>query len=143
LDYFHTRPETVINMRPLVVTTGETDGKRQKETVINRSRTRQVFVIPDPLAPLDTAVVRGDILNQKEDLLTRRVGDDYIVIVGPSRAVNMDAVRQALIRFVIDPIVERHLRASLDYKDPILKLVGAVPTAGKEFGPSVYLIIRE
>jgi len=143
LDYFHTRPETVINMRPLVVTTGETEGKRQKETVINRSRTRQVFVIPDPLAPLDTSIVRGDILNQKDDLLARKIGDDYIVIVGPSRTVNVDPVRQALIRFVIDPMVERHLKASLEYKDQISQLVGSVPTAAKQYAGSVYLVIRE
>jgi len=143
LDYFHARPETVINMRPLIVTTGEVDGKKQKQTVITRTRTRQVFVIPDPLAPIDTSVVRGDILNQKEDLLSRRIGDDYIVIVGPSRAANADGVRQAVIRFVIDPMVERHLKASLEYKDQISKLVASVPTAARQYANSVYLVIRE
>jgi tetratricopeptide (TPR) repeat protein len=143
LDYFHTRPETVINMRPLVVTTGQVEGKRQKETVITRTRTRQVFVVPDPLAPLDTSTVRGDILNQKEDLLARRIGDDYIVIVGPSRAANADAARQALIRFVIDPMVERHLKASLEYKDQISKQVASVPTAARQYANSVYLVVRE
>ncbi len=143
LDYFHTKPETVINMRPLVVTTGQVEGKRQKETVITRTRTRQVFVVPDPLAPVDTSTVRGDILNQKEDLLARRIGDDYIVIVGPSRAANADAARQALIRFVIDPMVERHLKASLEYKDQISKQVASVPTAARQYANSVYLVIRE
>ena len=143
LDYFHAKPETVINMRPLVVTTGESEGKRQKETVISRTRTRQVFIIPDPLAALDTSIVRGDILNQKEDLLARRVGDDYIVIIGPSRTPNVEPVRQAVIRFVIDPMVERHLKASLEYKDQISKLVGSVPTANKQYVNSVYLVIRE
>jgi tetratricopeptide (TPR) repeat protein len=143
LDYFHTRPETVINMRPLVVTTGVVEGKKQKETVITRTRTRQVFVIPDPLAPLDTSTVRGDILNQRDDLLARRIGDDYIVIVGPSRAANADSVRQAVIRFVIDPMVERHLKASLEYKDQISKLVASVPTAARQYANSVYLVIRE
>jgi tetratricopeptide (TPR) repeat protein len=143
LDYFHARPETVINMRPLVVTTGEVEGKKQKQIVITRTRTRQVFVIPDPLAPLDTSTVRGDILNQKDDLLARRIGDDYIVIVGPSRAPNADSVRQAVIRFVIDPMVERHLKASLEYKDQISKLVATVPTAARAYASSVYLVIRE
>jgi tetratricopeptide (TPR) repeat protein len=143
LDYFHTKPETVINMRPLVVTTGEIQGKKQKETIITRSRTRQVFVIPDPLAPLDTSTVRGDILNQKEDLLARKIGDDYIVIIGPSRSSNADSVRQAVIRFVIDPMVERHLKASLEYKDQITKLVASVPTAAKQYTNSVYLVVRE
>jgi tetratricopeptide (TPR) repeat protein len=143
LDYFHTKPQMVINMRPLVVTTGEVEGKREKQTVVSRTRTRQVFVIPDPLAALDTAIVRGDILNQKEDILARRVGDDYIVIIGPARTPNVDSVRQAMIRFVIDPMVERHLKTSLEFKDPISKLVSGVPTAAKEYSNSVYLVIRE
>ncbi|MEK6408266.1 MAG: hypothetical protein AABN34_15000 [Acidobacteriota bacterium] len=143
LDYFHTKPETVINMRPLVITTGDADFKKQKTTVITRTRTRQVFVIPDPLAAMDTSTVRGDILNQREDLLSRKIGDDYIVIVGPSRAGAADPVRQAMIRFVIDPMVERHLKASLEYRDPMLKLVASVPTAAKQYSNSVYLVVRE
>jgi tetratricopeptide (TPR) repeat protein len=143
LDYFHTKPETVINMRPLVVKTGEVEGKTEKTTVVARTRTRQVFVIPDPLAARDTAIVRGDILNQKEDILARRVGDDYIVIIGPARSPSADSVRQAIIRFVIDPMVERHLKTSLEFKDPIAKLVAGVPTASKEYTNSVYLVIRE
>ena len=144
LDYFHTVPETVISMRPLVVKTISPDAARkQKTTVVSRNRTRQVFVIPEPLAAMDTSTVRGDILNQKEDLLSRRIGDDYIVIVGPSRTVATEPVRQALIRFVIDPLVERHLKVSLGYKDPILKLVASVPTAAREYSNSVYLVVRE
>jgi tetratricopeptide (TPR) repeat protein len=143
LDYFHTKPETVINMRPLVVKTGEAEGKTEKTTVVSRTRTRQVFVIPDPLAARDTAIVRGDILNQKEDLLARRVGDDYIIIIGPARSPSADSVRQAMIRFVIDPMVERHLKTSLEFKDQISKLVAGVPTASKEYANSVYLVIRE
>jgi tetratricopeptide (TPR) repeat protein len=92
---------------------------------------------------MDTAAVRGDFLNQRDELITRRVGDDYMVIIGPSRSANTEAVRQALIRFVIDPMVERHLKRSLELKDPIVKLVASVPTASAHYGSSVYLVIRE
>jgi tetratricopeptide (TPR) repeat protein len=143
LDYFHTKPETVISMRPLVITTGDSNTKKEKTTVVNRTRTRQVFVITEPLLAIDTSTVRGDILNQKDDLLARKIGDDYIVIVGPSRTATADAARQAMIRFVIDPLVERHLKPSLEYKDQILKLVASVPTAAKQYSNSVYLVIRE
>lgn len=145
LDYFHTNPETIINMRPLVITPNDPDSKIKKgdPKVVARNRTRQVFVIPDPLGAFNTSFVRGDILNQKEDLLTRRVGDDYIVIIGPSRIYSVDGIRQALIRFVIDPMIERHLKASLEYREQIVKLASAVPTASKQFGSSVYLITRE
>ena len=145
LDYFHTSPETIINMRPLVITPSDSESKSKKNDpkVVARNRSRQVFVIPDPLGGFNTSFVRGDILNQKEDLLSRRVGDDYIVIIGPSRTLNLEAIRQALIRFVIDPMIERHLKASLEYKDQIVKLASGVPTAQKQVGASVYLITRE
>ena len=143
LEYFHASPETIINMRPLIVTSNEADKKKAQPKVVARNRSRQVFVVPDPLAALGNSFVRGDILNQKDDLLTRRVGDDYIVIVGPSRSINTDAIRQALIRFVIDPLVERHLKASLEFKEPILNLASLVPTASKAYTSSVYLVIRE
>ncbi|MFL6275255.1 MAG: tetratricopeptide repeat protein [Blastocatellia bacterium] len=145
LEYFHASPETIINMRPLVITPTDTDTRRKKQnpTVVARNRSRQVFVVADPLLAMNTSVVRGDILNQKDDLLTRRVGDDYIVIVGPSRLYNIDGVRQAMIRFVTDPLIERHLKFALDYKEPISKLVAAVPTAAKPYSSSVYLVLRE
>jgi tetratricopeptide (TPR) repeat protein len=143
LEYFHASPETIINMRPLVITSNDPSKKKDQPKVVARNRTRQVFVIPDPLEALGNSFVRGDILNQKDELLTRRVGDDYIVFVGPSRAINTDAIRQALIRFVIDPLVERHLKASLEFKEPITSLVSSVPTAGKAYTASVYLVIRE
>jgi tetratricopeptide (TPR) repeat protein len=142
LEYFHTKPQTVINMRPLVVSQGA--GARTKDQKqIFRTRTRHIFVVPDPLNAMNTSFVRDDILNQKEELISRRVGDDYVVIIGPARTFNNEAVRRALIRFIIDPIVERHLRTSLEFKDQILALVGSVPTAAKPFGSSVYLVIRE
>lgn len=143
LGYFHAAPETVISMRPLVVRSTNPDFKKDQATVYARNRTRQVFIVTDPMAAIDTSTVRGDFLNQKEDLLSRRVGDDYNVIVGPSRAIAADPIRQALIRFVIDPMVERHLRQSLEYKDQILKLVASAPGASRQYTTSVYLIIRE
>jgi len=143
LDYFHAAPETVISMRPLVVTSKSTDSTRQRTEVFARNRSRHMFVIIDPLAPLDTSILRGDILNQKEDLLLRRVGDDYIVIVGPSRVATTEPVREAMIRFVIDPLIERHLKTSLEYKDQILKLLESAPASPKQYAGSVYLVIRE
>jgi tetratricopeptide (TPR) repeat protein len=144
LEYFHTRPQTVINMRPLVVTKDDpSGGKRQKQTVITRTRTRQLYLVPDPLSAIGSSVVRDDILNQKDELLARKIGDDYLIIVGPSRTPNTEAVRQAFIRYVIDPMIERHLRASLEYKDQITSLVAGVPTAGRQYGTSVYLVLRE
>jgi tetratricopeptide (TPR) repeat protein len=131
-------------MRPLIVSSNTTEKtKTGAATVYARNRTRQVFVIPDPLTAIGASLVRGDILNQKEDILARRVGDDYIVVVGPSRVANSEAVRNALIRFVIDPMIERRLKDALEYKDQIVNLVAGVPTATSEYGSSVYLVLRE
>lgn len=145
LNYFHAKPQTLINMRPLVIESGDAGekGGKKKQKIVTRNRTRQVFVLVDPLAGYGTSFARDDLLNQKDDLLTRKVGDEYIAVIGPSKNANIDTTRQALIRFVIDPIVEQHLKSSLKYKDMVVKLVAGVPTAAKEFGPSVYLVIRE
>jgi hypothetical protein len=83
LEYFHLRPETIINMKPLIISSGEPGSKVKKETTVARTRTRQVFIIPDPLSAAGSSIARDDFLNQKEDLLSRRVGDDYLVSVGP------------------------------------------------------------
>ena len=145
LEYFHTKPETIVRLRPLVVETKPTDGSARRETqrMISRTRTRQVYVIPDPLAAVDTSVIRDDLLNQKEDILARRVGDDYTLIIGPSVTPNRGAIRSALIRFVLDPMIERHLKAALEYKGQILDLLGAIPAVTPNIGPSVYLILRQ
>src|SRR5262249_47212832 len=45
--------------------------------------------------------------------------------------------------FVIDPLLERHLKTSLQFKDPLVKLVGKVPTAEKPYASSVYLVMRD
>jgi tetratricopeptide (TPR) repeat protein len=141
-DYFKVRPETVVNMKPLVLTKEQAGAKIKQEVTVARSRTRQVFIIPDPLAALGSSFARDDFLNAKDDL-SRRIGDDYNVAVGPSQAFNLDAVRNALIRFVLDPMIERKLKVSLEYRDPMIKLVKSVPTSSKEFQASVYQIIRE
>jgi tetratricopeptide (TPR) repeat protein len=144
LEYLHARPQPTIDMRPLVISSGsEQRAGTAKQSVVARTRTRHVFVIPELLIPAGSAFVRDDLLNQKEELIYRRVGDDYIVVVGPSRTFHSEAVRRALIRFMIDPIIERRLRTSLEYKDAIVNLVSSVPTAQKPFGSSVYLVIRE
>jgi len=144
-QYFQLKPEPTVSMRPLVITPdgGSGKGKKDKATQITRTRSRNVFIIPDPMAAFGTAFVRDDLLNQKDDLVYRRVGDDYIVIIGPSRTPSMEAIRRTLIRYMIDPMIERHLRKSLQYKDPISKLVAAIPSAQKEYSSSVYLVLRE
>lgn len=144
-QYFQLKPEPTVNMRPLVLSADEAPSRdrRQKTTQIARIRSRNVFIIPDPLAAYQTAFVRDDLLNQKEALVYRRVGDDYIVIIGPSRTPSLEAIRRVLIRYMIDPMIERHLRKSLEYKDQISKLVATVPTAQKGYSTSVYLVLRE
>jgi tetratricopeptide (TPR) repeat protein len=139
LSYFHSKPDTIIGLKPLIVDQGT--GEKQK--IVARTRTRYVFVISDPFTPPAASWVRDDILNEKEDLVSRRRGDDYIVGVGPGSGPRIYALRQALIRFVIDPLLERHLKTSLQFKDPIVKLVGKVPTAEAVYASSVYLVMRD
>jgi hypothetical protein len=141
LEYFHLQPETIVNMKPLIISSGEPGAKIKKEVRVARTRTRQVFIIPDPLSAAGSSIARDDYLNQKEDLLSRRVGDDYLVSIGPYS--NIDAVRTTLVRFVLDPLIERKLKTTIEYKEPLLKLVKSVPTASREYQNSVYQVVRE
>lgn len=141
LEYFHLQPETIVNMKPLIITSGEAGAKTKKEVRVARTRTRQVFIIPDPLSAAGSSIARDDYLNQKDDLLSRRVGDDYLVSIGPYS--NIDAVRTTLVRFVLDPLIERKLKITIQKKDPLLNLVKAVPTASHEYQNSVYQVVRE
>jgi tetratricopeptide (TPR) repeat protein len=139
LSYFHSKPETIIGLKPLIID----QGVAGKQRIVSRTRTRYVFVIANPFTPADASWVRDDILNEKEDLVTRKKGDDYIVAVGPGTGARINALRAALIRFVIDPLLERHLKTSLQFKDPIVKLVAKVPTADKPYASQVYLVMRD
>lgn len=143
IEYFHLRPETIMAMKPIVISTGEPGAKVKQQKEIARTRTRQVFIIPDPLASFNSSFVRDDLLNAKDELMARRIGDDYVVSIGPSREFNLDAVRSALVRYLIDPLIERRLKMSLEYKDPILNLAKSVPTSGREYQVSVYQVLRE
>jgi tetratricopeptide (TPR) repeat protein len=138
LNYFHTTPDTIITVHPF-----ETDQHTGERRMTIHSRTRYMYIIMDPLGPFGASMVRGDILNLRPDRARRKVGDDYIVVIGPARVPITDGLREALIRFAVDPALERHLSAFLDYKDPITKLVGSAPAAEREFVTSVYLVVRE
>jgi tetratricopeptide (TPR) repeat protein len=138
LNYFHTSPDTIIS-----VVSHSVDPKTGAQVSSTRSRTRYVFVIMDPLGPFGASMVRNDILNKRDDKSRRKVGDDYIVVIGPSKVAITDGLREVLIRFAIDPMLERHLKTSTEYKDQISKLVASVAGAEREYQSSVYLVMRE
>jgi tetratricopeptide (TPR) repeat protein len=138
LNYFHTSPDTIISVESHVL-----DPKTGAQVSSVRSRTRYVFVIMDPLGPFGASMVRNDILNKRDDKSRRKVGDDYIVVIGPSRVAITDGLRELLIRFAIDPMLERHLKTSTEYKDQISKLVASVSGSEREYQSSVYLVMRE
>ncbi|HEY6328499.1 MAG TPA: hypothetical protein VI756_04110 [Blastocatellia bacterium] len=137
LNYFHTTPDTIISVNSYSY------NPKTGPEVTTHSRTRYVFVITDLFGPSGASMVRNDILNNREDTSRRKVGDDYIVVIGPSRVANTGGIREALIRFAIDPMLERHLNSFIAYKDQVGKLVSGLPSTEREYSSSVYLVIRE
>lgn len=138
LNYFHTSPDTIISVQSYSV-----DPKTKAQVTTTHSRTRYVFVVMDPFGPFGGSMVRNDILDKKDDKSRRKVGDDYIVVIGPSKVASLDGLREVLIRFAIDPMLERHLKTYVDYKDQIAKLVSSVPGVEREYQTSAYLVVRE
>ena len=156
VSYLHTRPVTFIGAPPPTVTvTKDKKGNVVSQPPIRRGkdRYRRMFVILDPLSPSDTAFVRNDIVNMLglKDPFDIRLGDDYIVVVGPTARPNMDEIRRTFIRFVVDPIIEKYTNDLFDAQsrkptglsENILKLTAKASAIDPQLKDNVTLIVRE
>ncbi|HZS47051.1 MAG TPA: hypothetical protein VFC63_18395 [Blastocatellia bacterium] len=152
LAYLHTRPVTFVaaSGAPIVKDKkGNTIGPLIKE----KDRTRRMFVIVDPLSAHDTVFVRNDLINMfgLKDRLDTRVGDDYIVVVGPSDQPNMAEIKRTFLRFALDPIVEHFVNELFDpaTKKPtgltqnILNLTKQSQNIDPQLKDNVSVIVRE
>jgi hypothetical protein len=117
LSYLHTRPITFMAApqmpgAPLKDKKGNTIGPIKRE----HDRNRRMFVISDSLSAHDTVFVRNDLINMLglKDRLETRVGDDYMIVVGPSDHPNMAEIRRSFIRFALDPIVDHFVNELFD-----------------------------
>lgn len=136
LDYLHTVPIRQIDI-PAV---RDAEGKILRPAV---SRTRMLKIYPDPLLDPRTVVVRRDIVDADDTEGYHKAGDRVVVFAGGSVLGNEAAVRVALLRFVLDPIVERYIDAITEKRPEIDALLAASPKAKARYETARLALVED
>jgi tetratricopeptide (TPR) repeat protein len=116
LQYLRTRPVERI----------EVPAVRDREGKILRpgmTRVRRLRVFVDPLVGGQVVAVRGDLLDAESDLGEQLPGDRFAVFAGPLLGADEAALRIGVIRFVLEPIVERHKEEIEDSREALDALI--------------------
>lgn len=126
LDYLHTKPQLTFAEQV------KTEVKTGKKTTISkteiRERTRRFYIVPDLLAQVGT-------------INFRNIGDDYFAIVPPGTDVSESEVRRAYLQFVIDPIILKHAKDVLSFKEPIRGLLDERRKTNPDVSTDVFLAV--
>ena len=108
-----------------------------------RERTRRMFILPDLLGPVGRVVTRNDILNGADRRTYRRPGDEFFLVVSAPREAPNRAIRRALLRFLLEPVIARSGKLIADRRTAIVKLAGSLPNADPALKSNVFEIVRE
>ncbi|MCS7079699.1 MAG: hypothetical protein NZ585_06585 [Chloracidobacterium sp.] len=108
-----------------------------------RERTRRLFILLDWLGPAGRVVARNDFLDGADRRTYRRPGDEFFLVVSAPREMPNRAVRRALLRFILEPVIARSGRLIADRRAAILKLAKGVPQADAALTNNVFEIVRE
>ncbi len=108
-----------------------------------RERTRRLFILPDCLGPAGRIVMRNDFLDGADRRTYRRVGDEFFLVVSTPREPPNRVVRQALLRFILEPVIARAGKLIADRRTPLLKLAANAPQADAALRSNPFEIVRE
>ena len=101
LDYLRTQPIPVINVTAL----RNPEGKVTRPAM---TRIRKLKVYIDPLLSSRRIAVRGDLIDAGDEPDHQLQGDRYAVFAGPAIAFEDTALRLGVLKFTLDPIVQRN-----------------------------------
>jgi tetratricopeptide (TPR) repeat protein len=102
-----------------------------------------MFILPDLLGPVGRVVTRNDILNGADRRTYRRPGDEFFLVVSAPREAPNRAIRRALLRFLLEPVIARSGKLIADRRTAIVKLAGSLPNADPALKNNVFEIVRE
>jgi tetratricopeptide (TPR) repeat protein len=135
LDYFHTIPVRQID----VPAQRAEDGKLIRPAL---TRIRRLKIYPDPLLAGGGAFVRDDLTDAADEPDNQRVGDRYAVFAGGAVQTDEAGVRLSLLRFVLDPLIEKYSADLEQSASTIDALVRRSPSATERYkDQSVALVI--
>ncbi len=108
-----------------------------------RERSRRIFIVPDLLGPAGRVVTRNDFLDGSDRRTYRRPGDEFFLVASAPREAPNRAVRWALMRFILEPVIARSGKPIADRRAAIVKLAGNAPQADPGLRSNVFEIVRE
>lgn len=139
LNYLHTIP--IVTLVGRGGPENKDSGRDQRQRLTIGTRTRRLFVLLNPLDAADAAYVRNDILNGADTETDRLPGDDYFVVLGSSS--NVDPVRLAFLRFVLEPLGERFAVAIREHAKAIGQLAEKIVGADAAQKETAFSIVNE
>jgi tetratricopeptide (TPR) repeat protein len=142
LTFLHTQPVVTARDAPPVADLDTLTSANLPDGKL-RERTRRMFIIPDLLGPAGRIIMRNDILNGADRRTYRRPGDEFFLVVSVPREAPNRAIRRALMRFLLEPVIARSGRVIADQRTSIVKLAGSLPTADPTLKNNVFEIVRE
>ncbi len=108
VTYFRTKPVDRLEV-PAV---RNSEGKVVRPAV---TRLRRLKVFIDPVLAGRAVAVRGDLFDGGQERDYQRIGDRFAVFGGPNFAADESALRLAVIRFIVDPVV-------IDRRDDVVQM---------------------
>lgn len=103
--------ESLVYLRTRPIERIETPAVRDEKGNLLRpavTRLRRLKVFADPLLSGKSVVVRDDLLDAGDELFAQRVGDRYSIFAGDVVGRDDAAVWLAILRFTIEPLVDRN-----------------------------------
>lgn len=146
LAYLHTTPLTLLQGQTRTVAE-----KGKQRAVFIRERHRKMLIVFDPLAPMDSVLVRNDVTPVLGSDTPDQIGDDFVIIVGPTGSREVREFGRVYTRYLLDPIIERasaELAGSKAHKptdlgQSILNLLTKAKAPEENLQESAMLVVRE
>jgi tetratricopeptide (TPR) repeat protein len=108
-----------------------------------KTRIRRLFIFPDLFGPFERVYTRNDVLNGSDAKTFRRIGDDYVFVLGPQRELPRPVVRRVLTRFLLEPVVARAGVAIAQRRPEITGAYERTPKPDPVLRNNVFEIVRE
>jgi hypothetical protein len=122
LSYLHTEP--ILELPPAYLFRAEPQKEEKEKKERSKDAAVQAAIQQSRTAPMRERrfVVLPDLLNATGAANLRVIRDTYYLLVGPTSTPNEDAVRLGFLKFVVDPLTERHVREVKAIADDLKKL---------------------
>ncbi len=154
LNYLHTRPVLAWNIRPSARSapsekvkkkdrSGDESVKAASVGVEKRTRSRRLHLLPNALDALNSAYIRNDIPDGTREEGDQTIGDDYLVVVGPSAQTLVTAVRVAFLRFVLEPLGSKYGREIRSRSEALRTLFKMVTKRDTGVDETAFLLVTQ